>query len=179
MNQPTPKQTTVYQACCETFDNHATGYHATEAEAIAAFEAESMIWFSEADRARARPYTISASAADPEVIETARALAAGGSPSPALGIGIDGEDDVVDLVVGEQGNVPVPGDRVVVGEDVYEIVTHGGLCHDRGAAIAPGSGRSNYWRFTGRRVGDIWDITEDEYGDLAAAELFEPVEIDD
>jgi hypothetical protein len=77
----------------------------------------------------------------------------------------------MEIIVEEQGCAPVVGDLVVVGEDVYEIAEHLGLHHAMGAAAAPGSGRSNYWRYEAKPTGlDIWDYPEEEYSSMYEAE---------
>jgi hypothetical protein len=74
---------TVWYADCDEFDNCRTGYYHTEAEAIEAFQTETELFLSEAERKQARMYTRSV-LADRRVIRTAWALADRGTPSPAL-----------------------------------------------------------------------------------------------
>ena len=78
--------TQVYRAECDQFDDSATGYYATEAEAIEAFWTENT--FSDRERQTVSVYATARDAADSDVREWALAMAEEGSPSPALGIGI-------------------------------------------------------------------------------------------
>ncbi len=80
--QVTHKAKTVYQADCDEFDNHKTGFYATAAAAVVAFWAENC--FSAKERKRVRVYTRARTAGT--VLEEASWLATCGSPSPALGI---------------------------------------------------------------------------------------------
>lgn len=76
---------TVYYADCDQFDNHATGYYATAAEAEKAFRAENFSFFSASELKRVQVYSRAVEATD-ELIEQAKHLLEAGSPSPALGL---------------------------------------------------------------------------------------------
>jgi len=79
----TAQTATVFYADCDQFDNHRTGYHASAAEAEAAFWLENH--FSRNERKAVRVYTNEIEISD-DVIEKAEYLARNGSPSPALGL---------------------------------------------------------------------------------------------
>lgn len=66
-------------------DDTTTGYHATEAEALAAVEEGVLLWYGEAERAAARCVTRD-EVVDSDVIDRAIGLAGLGWSSPALGI---------------------------------------------------------------------------------------------
>lgn len=86
--------------------------------------------------------------------------------------------NIVSIIVPERGNVPLPDDLVVVGSEVYRITAHRGLCHDSRASFAPGSGAANEWRFDAVLVGDIEELTQDEYETAPAGYLDIPEEDD-
>lgn len=73
----------VYYADCDQFDNHRTGYYATEEAAESAFWSENN--FSDNEQKQVRVYT-RGERLSADTFASAISLAKGGSPSPALGI---------------------------------------------------------------------------------------------
>jgi hypothetical protein len=84
--------------------------------------------------------------------------------------------DEITIIIAEKGYVPSIGDLAHEegDDDLYRITEHLGLVHDRGAAIRPGSGAPNYWRFTAVPTGGYtYDMSEDEYNDAHTCEIME------
>lgn len=79
-----PQTRVIYQAKCDQFDDSASGYHASEEEAEAAFWA--LNTWTDSERRRVQVYIVEGYADDPEIIEHAAFLATRGVPSPALGV---------------------------------------------------------------------------------------------